>query len=111
MTRSARRRTRSSRCGGRTSNANVPSTGRTRTRLSTDASAMAPAPCERYDDAEHNEQRVEVQAAVLDASQNRRCALTERSHAVQRAIKDFLIAEPQEDAIRNPVQRPCDERV
>ena len=58
-----------------------------------------------------HEQRVQVQVAVLHAGQAAGGAPAERGEAVQRAVEELLVAELQEDAIRNPVQRPPDQPV
>ena len=59
---------------------------------------------------DEHQQRVEVQVAVLHAARARRRAPPERGEAVQRAVEERAIAELQEDAIRDPVQRPPDNR-
>src|SRR5436190_20428988 len=86
----------------------MPASGRKRTTLSTAASDMAPAPQQRAGNSQQHQRRIEVQAAGLDAAEQSGGAATEGAEAVQRAVDQQTVGQAQEDAVRDPDQRPVD---
>ena len=73
---------------------------------------MAPAQRDRGDDADDDEQRVQMQAAVLHPSRaRRRFAAPSAAMPFSVPSRNLAVAEAQEHAIGNPVQRPRDQAV
>src|SRR6266511_754112 len=78
--------------------------------LSSVALAMAPAPCERGDDAQQHEECVQVEIAGLHTAERTCASAREPGEAVQRSVDQQLVAEAQEHALGNPRERTADHR-
>src|SRR5512139_4270679 len=104
-------RTSSSRPFGTRPTATMPSAGSHRSQLSQVASDITPHPHEAADDAEHRHGHVPLQLTGFDAAEAAGGAPGHVREPVQRAVDQEAVADVQEHAFRDPVERPAEHGV